>query len=132
MMPRRRLVLGALLVLLAACGDSTGPETIVGTYSLRTVNGAGLPYVIAQAGADKDELIDDAFTLNEGGTWTESGHLRSTRSGVVTTQSVVASGTYTRTGTAITLTDGSESTSGTVSAGTLTISDQGVSAVYVR
>lgn len=132
-MRRPRFVLWTFLILLAACSDSTGPETIAGTYSLRTVNGSSLPYVLAQGAADKDELTDDAITLNEGGTWTESGHLRSTRSGVVTTQSVVGSGTYARTGgTGITLTGANGSSSGTVGAGTLILSDQGVSAVYIR
>jgi len=100
---------------------------------MRTFNGQTLPYVIAQTGTNKSELTDDAVTLNNGGTYTESGHVRNTTNGQVTTQSHVDAGSFTLTGTAITLisTDGT-SVSGTVNGSTLTLVEQGLSAVYVK
>jgi hypothetical protein len=132
---RHRILLVAALALVSACGggdDPTSPnDSFAGTYTLRTINGSNLPYTVVQVGADKLEITDDAITLNDGGTWTESGHYRETENGVVTTTSIVDAGTYTRTGTAITLASPTTGTvSGTVSGGTLTVSLEGLSAVY--
>jgi hypothetical protein len=48
----RYLVLS--IALLAACGDGgTGSDdSVAGSYSLRTVNGANLPYIVSQVGQD--------------------------------------------------------------------------------
>lgn len=130
----RTLIAGLALALVACGGDSaTGANTTPGTYLMRTLNGQALPYVIAQTGANKSELTDDAVTLNAGGTYTETGHVRNTTNGQVTTQSHVDAGSFTLNGTAITLlsTDGT-SVSGTLNGSTLTVVEQGLSAVYTK
>lgn len=126
-----------LLALTASCGDnnSTNPATasVAGTYTLRTINGTALPFTLFGSGANKVEITSDVVVLNEGGTWTETGNVRTTTNGQATNESSTDSGTYTRNGTAITLTSAaSGSLSGTVSNGTLTLTDQGLSAVYTR
>src|SRR3982750_2923524 len=102
-----RLFVFAVLVTLAGCGGdgatNAGPASVAGTYTLRTVNGAPLPYTWLQIGNDKLEITADVVILTEGGTWTESGTIRSTESGQVTTSPSTDAGTYTRIGTAITL-----------------------------
>jgi hypothetical protein len=132
---RRTLFLVALAALAACSGDSsTDPNaSIAGTYTLRTVNGSALPYIVAQSGSNKYEITDDAITLTDTGTWTELWHDRTTTNGQVTTSANPDGGTYTRNGTAITLNSTtSGAISGSVSNGTLTLSDQGVAAVYMR
>lgn len=38
------LVAISVLPLLSVCGDSSGPESIAGTYTLQTMNGRGAPF----------------------------------------------------------------------------------------
>lgn len=133
----RKLLALVALAAVAACGGdaSTSPisATVGGSYSLRTINGTAVPFIVAQVGADKVEITDDIVILNDGGTWTESGHTRTTQNGQVSTQSFVDAGTFTRTGTAITLVSSSTgSMSGSLNGGTLTVTDQGLVAVYQR
>jgi hypothetical protein len=133
------MVAALFLAAFVACGSdsSTNPgANVAGNYSLRTVNGSQLPYTLSSSGVNKLEITDDVVIINDGGTYTESGHTRTTTSTGVTTQSVVDAGTYTLNGTAITFrssVDGS-STFGTVSGSTLTIADvnAGISAVYSK
>jgi hypothetical protein len=132
---RRTLFIFALTALAACSGDSsTDPNaSVAGTYTLRTVNGSPLPYIILQSGANKYEITDDAISLTDGGTWTEIGHDRTTTNGQVTTSSITDAGTYTRNGTAITLNSPTNGPiSGSVSGGTLTLTDLGVAAVYAK
>lgn len=65
----RRLALLLAVVALAACNnDSTSPNgTVVGTYSLRTVNGSQLPYTFS----DGSVLVSDQLTINSNGTYTD-------------------------------------------------------------
>ena len=57
-----RIALLAALVALAACNnDATSPSvSLVGTYSLRTVNGNPLPYTFSNGSV----LVSDQLTLN--------------------------------------------------------------------
>jgi hypothetical protein len=134
---RRLLIgLGFGLALATACGggDSTAPgPSVAGVYTLRTMNGAPLPFVLYQSGADMYEILDDAITLNDGGTWSESGHDRTTISGTVTTSNVVEGGTYTVQGTAITLlSPTSGSITGALSSTSITLTGPGLVGVYTR
>ena len=126
----------AALVTLAACGGdastNTGPASVAGTYTLRTVNGAPLPFTLAQLGDDKYEVTADAITLKDGGIWTGAGTTRATESGRVSTTTVTSTGTYSLTGTAITITGVTESSSGTVERGTLTVTQDGLLSVYTK
>ena len=58
----RRIALLAALVALAACSnDSTSPSvSLVGSYSLRTINGNTLPYTFSNGSV----LVSDRLTLN--------------------------------------------------------------------
>ena len=100
----------AFLVLsfvLAACGSdsSTEPSAIVGTWTLQTINGSALPFVLEQSATEKSEILSEVVTISAGGTFTESTTLRSTVNGTVTTQSFPDGGTYTVSGSTLNLAD---------------------------
>jgi hypothetical protein len=65
----RRFLLVGLIVALAACNnDSTSPNgSAVGTYSLRTYNGANLPVDFGGGVL----LQSDVLTMNANGTYTD-------------------------------------------------------------
>jgi hypothetical protein len=133
----RKLILSLVLATAVACGgDSTSPinASIAGSYKLQTINGSALPYTILQVGSDKIEFLDDQVTVNDGGTYTESGHIRTTENGVVTTETIADAGTYVRTGTAITFhsTGDNTDTPGTFNGNSITVVSDGLSAVYVK
>jgi hypothetical protein len=137
----RRLIATALLLALStlpACGDGTGPGlglgTQTGTYTLRTVNGNTLPFTIEDGAGVTVVIVSDAFTLQEGGRFSETFTLRVTENGTTTTESGTNAGAWTLTGTAVTLTidGGGPAISGTLSGGVLSIVDSGFSLVYRR
>ena len=134
---RRLLVSLALAAATLGCGSEptvTPPiSEVVGSYSLASVNGAALPFVWAQNGADKAEVIDDVITLRENGTWSEIWHDRYTEGGVVTIEESVDEGAFTRVGNRLTLT----STDGgfviaDLSTDRITMSGQGFTLIYSR
>ena len=134
-----RRLLPLLILVLAACGsDSTTTPTsasVVGAYTLKTVNGANTPAVIAQTAAGKFEVLDDVVTLNADHTYSEAGHLRTTlANGTVTTSPQVDQGTYTSTNGAVqfTSTVGNGVTNGSINGNTLTIIDTGITLVYSK
>ena len=132
----RKLVAALFLATFVACGGDSVTDvnaSIAGTYTLRTVNGSPLPYVFPNTGTDKVEIIDDAVTVTDAGTYTEVGHARLTSGTSVTTQVVTDNGTYTRTGTAVSFrsVDGTVS-SGSVSGSSITIADVGLSLLYQK
>jgi hypothetical protein len=134
----RRFLTAITLVALVACGGSdsaTAPaNSIAGVWSLTTINGAVLPYVVDQAGADKVELTADVVTFAAAGTFTHTSTARTTVSGQATTSSIADAGTYTVSGTTVTIrsnSDGSTST-GTWAVNTLTIVEEGFTFVYTR
>ena len=131
----RRLLAACVALLAIACGDSTSPSaSAAGTWTLQTVNGAPLPFVLLQVGADKLELTSDVITANSTGSFTQMTTLKTTEDGQVTTESIPDAGTYTQAGTAITFTfnsDGSTGT-GTLTGNTVTVASQGYSLVYTR
>ena len=66
---RRTLAVFAVLFVsvLAGCSDSsTGPNASVsGSYSLRTINGFSLPYVLVDRPGYREELVDETITIQE-------------------------------------------------------------------
>lgn len=125
-----RAAAGLGLAFAMACGGADSPTTptptsITGTYTLRTVNGSPLPFVVPDGGAAKIEIVDGTLTVNDGGGWTESGHLRSTLNGKATASAssfVGGAGFYTLSGTAITLSGSNGGPfSGSVSSGAVTV-----------
>ena len=123
----RRLVLAGVAMLLVACGGdkTTGPVTVSGTYTLRTVNGAAVPTIVYQDSQEKDELLDGNVTLGADNSWSGLLSIRATElsSGSVFGGTYPIGGTYSLSGNTITLTDTPDmlSFTGTVSGGTLTI-----------
>ena len=128
-----RWLLFAFVMIGFACGgDSTGPnDSVAGSYSLRTINGANLPFIIAQTGQDKIELTADVLTLTDGGAFTQITTIRTTINGQASTSSISDAGFYTRNGTAISATFNSGGTAtGTISGGQITVAQDGFSYVY--
>ena len=99
----RRVMLGLIVACSVACFDDSivGSPTVTGTYTLRTINGSPLPYVLAQTSTSKTEVLDRAITLHKGSTYASSGHLRVTENGQTTTISTPATGTYSLFGNSI-------------------------------
>ena len=114
---RRLLILTTALLLgglLTACdGDSTGPGSIFGTYTLVTVNGEELP-----AEAQGIEFIAGWIRLNSDNTYTASGTWDLGDGPETTTDT----GTFVVTGSTIDFDEGDFT--GTVSGNTLTISGE--------
>lgn len=122
--------------LLVACSDdgTTAPTmtSVAGAWSLQSINGTPLPFVVAQTGADKIELVSDVVTAVATGSFTQITTVRTTVSGQVTTQSVADAGAWTLNGTAVTFqfnSDGSVGT-GSISGNTLTITQSGFAYIY--
>jgi hypothetical protein len=108
----RRIAITAL-VFASACGsgDFVAPALYSSDlYTLHSFNGGALPATISADPEAQVVLLDDSFTFNDGGTYLERGHLRTTRDGVSTVQTLESPGTYTREGSRVTLV----STSGTI------------------
>lgn len=102
--PARSLTALIALVLCAACSDATGPElSPVGVYHLRTINGAPLPYTIAQLGTDRVEVASGVITLNADGTFSERTSFRITEAGGSWMEEQGTSGTYTTNGSVVQL-----------------------------
>jgi hypothetical protein len=102
------------LVFASACGGGDFVAPILTTtsdlYTLHSFNGGALPATISADATAEVVLLDDSFTFNDGGTYLERGHLRTTRDGVSTVQTLESPGTYTRSGTQVTMV----SSSGTI------------------
>ena len=135
-MLRRSLLLAAVAFAVACGSDSpTGPAvSIAGTWTLQTVNGSALPFIIAQIGQDKVELLSDVFVVSETGSFTETSTVRMTQNGVVTTNSAADAGSYTVNGTAVSLHFNSDNSTATASwsGNTMTTTDGGFALVYKR
>ena len=125
---------------LVACGDDgIGPEDIVGTYGLQSIDGEGLPAVFSEIGATVlAEVTAGSVTLNEDMTCSSSLTIRREQNGTVTTSVDAAECTYTFNSGAITLTfpagpAGGSTTSGSISGSMLTlIGVEGVVLVYQK
>jgi hypothetical protein len=108
-----------------ACGDSTSPEKIEGTYTLQTINGRPLPVVLQQDATSKSEVTAGAITLGPGTAWTISLTARSTLGADVSSFTSTLAGTWTRSGERVTLTaTNGESETAVLSGGTLTLAGE--------
>lgn len=99
----RRLRLGLVVLLAIACsGDDipAGASTTTGTYSLRTVNGAALPYTVQTGPLAGTVIVDEVLKLYYGGTFSGARHSRTTASGSIET--TATTGTYSLLGNSIT------------------------------
>jgi hypothetical protein len=104
----RRAKVGFLVLVMGAvtaCGgdsvtSTTGSASLAGTYTLRTINGTALPFVL-QSGTNSITVTADAITVADGGTWSESGAYRQTINGQTTSQVISDGGTWTRAGASV-------------------------------
>ena len=121
----RGLVCAALLAALVGCNSdkSTAPTTIVGSYSLHTVNGSAPPVSVAEGAIAKVELIAGTIDFNADQTWSGTLTLRRTDfpTGSATTSYVPANGAYAMNNGSITLTSVGTLFTGTASNGTVTL-----------
>jgi len=132
----RRLIFLVGALALSACTDSTGPiATLDGTYDLKTVNGAALPYTTFQNATRKEELLSDVISASDGSFFQFTSN-RVTINGQVDDGMSPNSGSYAIDGTAVTFTSLSGTTwTGTISGDTLTMPftvPTGGTGVYVR
>jgi hypothetical protein len=113
----RRTLAGLFLIAAIACGsDSTTTEPDVqmtGTWSLQSVNGAALPYLV-QTTPSKVELLSDVFVMATGG-FVEQSIVRTTTGTTVTLDTARDVGTYTVKGSATTFMWSSDGSSAVVS-----------------
>lgn len=123
----RRLVplLTLAVALTAGCNsDSTGPSgSVVGSYSLRTINGNSLPYTVNYNTTINSELL----TLNNDGTYTDVAYYNNGNS-------YVESGYYVQNNNAITFNDQTDGITyqGSVSGSVLTEITNGYTAAYQK
>lgn len=127
----------ALSVSIAACSDSSAPEPITGTYTLRTVNTMPLPYLISTETVggvtSKFELTVGNVVLNADNSFTSAITLRQTVGSTATTTVTNTGGTYTISGSAITFraSDGVV-TPATLVGGTITVVTGGLRLVLSK
>jgi hypothetical protein len=133
---RRFLFLLVVAAAVSCGGDSStsANTTVSGTYTLRSVNGLKLPFIVAENDSTRFEILSDAFTLADDRSWTEAGTSRTTLNGQASTDPIARSGTYVLgTGTKITLiSSNGDFSDGTLGGGTLTLTNEAVSAVYQK
>lgn len=105
-----RTAITPILLLLASCSNAVGPEAShVGLYSLHTVNGAPLPFIIAQLGDERVEVSAGHIILNVDGTFTDHTTFQIVEAAGARREETVRSGTYTTNGSVVQLApDGSE------------------------
>ena len=133
---RPALVTSILLVGAACGGDTSTPPDegpIVGSYTLRTINGQNLPYTTLSAGVNTAEVLSSSLSLNTDGTFREERSVRRTHSGVSITEAEMKFGTYTSAGSGVTfsVTTGAQ-VSGKRGGGSITFVEEGFTFLYVR
>lgn len=132
-----RTVLIALVVSLSlACSDGgvVGSSTVNGTYTLRTVNGAPLPYTVPGGGAVRTEILRDAITLFQGGTFSRARDSRVTENEQTTSRSETDTGSYALLGNSIALNSNAtgKATLATINGNTMTMVESGVTSVFSK
>jgi hypothetical protein len=130
---RRRSLLAMIWLVATACNadpSAPAPVTFTGTWILRSVNGTGLPYIVAQDGTNRIELVSNVITATAT-SFTEQGTYRSTVRGIVETKTESDAGSYTTNGAAVNiLYNNGLSAAGTVSRVTFTVELNGFSFVF--
>jgi hypothetical protein len=95
----------AAALSLAGCGDGTAPEeSIVGVYTLQTINGNLLPWIAFQDEIDHTEVLSGSITLEADGTFTDQTSYVFTIDGAAHQGQDLYTGTYTKTVAGATLT----------------------------
>jgi hypothetical protein len=136
----RKLFAALALTVLVACGGdgATGvvpgdiPPEIPGTYSLSTINGVALPFLL-QASGPKVEVISDSYTLTTAGSFQQSTSFRVTSGDSASVETFPDGGNYAVQNGTVIFTFGDGTTlSANVSGGILTFDAGGLATVYVK
>lgn len=120
---------------ISSCDDGVvGSSTVTGAYTLRTVNGASLPFTSSQSATSKSEILDDVITLFQGGTYAQTAHVRTTTNGTAVTATIEGAGSYQLLGTSITMITGDRSSQriGQINANTMTFVENGRTSAYQK
>jgi hypothetical protein len=134
----RRSVLSGLvgIALVGACGgdSATSPDSVVGTYTLQTINGQAPPQTVNEDANGRLEITGGRMLLDGDGRFHNEIDFRITSRGVTSNGPVHLFGTYVRTGTNVTVTpaQGGDSYSMALSGRTLTVGVGGATLVYQR
>ncbi len=113
----------------ATAAEAAAPADIVGTYTLVSINGSPLPYVVTHEPPGVT-VTSGAFTINADGTCV-SRIAFTMPSGQATSREVGA--TWTREGSKLTMAwQGAGTTTGTVEGGTFTMENEGQLFAYRR
>ena len=127
--PVSALAFAVVVATLAACSSSkstvTGPTSVVGSYSLATVNGNSLPFTVPNNPSHTIVVQSATVTLNSDHSYTLSG--TGTSDGGDPQQVVADAGTYAFSGSTVTFTSTAHPTvyAATVTTTTLTESVPG-------
>ena len=91
-------VMGALALMIAACGGSTSPAlpSIAGVYHLQTIDHTQLPFITIQNTQGSVAIEADTLTILDGGTWSEFTTLQVTNNGQTAAQTSSDNGTWAR------------------------------------
>ncbi len=126
------LTVALAVSLLTGCGDATGSEAIASDFTLQTINGQNLPFVLAQVVVDNVEITAGSVRLNSDNTFSTSLTVATTEGGATASETTTVTGTYTLNGTTLAFTSEEDTFSGSITGNTLTISDEGVTFVYQK
>jgi hypothetical protein len=131
-----RLIVLACAALMA-CTTTTDVSTeFIGTFSMQSVNGSPLPFVVTQTGTSSTSLTSDQLTIADGGTWSETGIERTVVNGQATNNTYADNGTWTRSGSSLVLysiPSNDTAWSGTFGTNTLSLSQgSSIDAVFVK
>lgn len=135
-MKRRPMLALTLAILFSACSDdSTGPSVntaFAGTYTLRTINGAALPFVL-QDSPVKVEVLNDAINLDADGTYASQVSFRVTSVDGVTNEVLDETGRWSvANGTVMFEPLGSMSYGATIGNGKITFLSANFTAIYEK
>lgn len=131
-----RALLALAMLFSVACFDdySTGVGTVTGAYTLRTINGAALPYTYNVDATTQKEIIDDIITLFSGGSYSRVQHATITVAGQTTGQTNTEGGAYVLLGTSVTLnpSPSGRSTVTTIEGKTMTLVESGITWSFMK
>jgi hypothetical protein len=133
----RAIALLLALTFAAACGSDATTEaavTLDGNYSLQSVNGAALPYNLGTLSNGARLEVTNETLVIANGTYTATTTIRTTLNGTSTNETDQDKGTVSSSGSTVTFksTTDASITTGTLSAGKLSITQEGITLVFVK
>jgi hypothetical protein len=122
---------------VAACvhHSSVSPAcSPVGTWTLRSINGAALPFTLAQSGGYTAEMVLVALDVGSDGRFTITSHKREKLNGLVSDETSPDAGTYALSGDTMTLLFASDgkTTTALATCETITMQERGGAFVFRR